>query len=165
RSLNVHTAFSYVARANRLRWSSSHSVATPAKVTASAAFTSCFCAHGSTPSATSRRASSRFSRARFSDTSGYAPSASNRSFPANRYLKRHNRLPLVSIFKYSPRSSYSLYAFSAARAARTRDSNKNGIEPPPRTPTPLRTPILDPHLCYDAVRRPETRLVSFRREK
>jgi len=38
--------------------------------------------------ATSRRASSRFSRAALRDTSGYTPSASSRSLPLKRYLNR-----------------------------------------------------------------------------
>ena len=65
-------------------------------------------AAGSMPSANARRASSRFSRARFKETSGYAPRVSSFSTPPTRYLKRHSCQPAVVTSMNSPRSSCSL---------------------------------------------------------
>ena len=55
-----------------------------------------------------RRASSRFSRARFGETSGYAPRVSSFSTPPWRYLKRHRRPPAGVTNMKSPRSWWSL---------------------------------------------------------
>ncbi len=46
------------------------------------------------PSAMSLRASSRFSRARLSGTSGYAPSEISFLAPLTRYFRRHRRPPV-----------------------------------------------------------------------
>ena len=88
---------------------SSHSRATTSNVFPSAALSDCRCALGSIPSATSRRASSRFSCARRSATSGYAPRDSNLSFPPCRYRNGHSRPPVGTTSMKSPRSSKSLY--------------------------------------------------------
>jgi hypothetical protein len=74
------------------------------------------------PSAISRRASSLFSRARLSGTSGYWPRDSSFSMPCRRYLKRQSRAPDVETLRYSPCVSKSFYALSLGLAALTRES-------------------------------------------
>ena len=71
------------------------------------------------PSAMSLRAASRFSRARLSVTSGYAPSEISFSRPLTRYFSRQSRLPVGITKRNKPRSSESLKAFSRLLALRT----------------------------------------------
>jgi hypothetical protein len=98
---------SQVVSVSVARLFSSHSYATVAKVLARAFFSTCLLTLESAPAATSRRGSSRRSRASPSRTSGCMPSDRGFSTPANRYSKRQSRLPVGVTSQKSPRSSYS----------------------------------------------------------
>jgi hypothetical protein len=84
---------------------SSHSSAIAVNVLVTASRSARRFAPGSIPSATARRASSRFSRARFKETSGYVPRVSNFLYPTKVVLEapeasagtsdQHEQPPLI----------------------------------------------------------------------
>lgn len=79
---------------------------------ASTILSSFLCADGSRPELSSLLASSRFSRAVASVTSGYEPNEISFSLPAKRYLSRHSLLPLGCTSTCNPLPSSSLNGFS-----------------------------------------------------
>ena len=70
------------------------------------------CSLGSISFANSLRASSRRSRASFSEMAGNTPKEIRFSFSAKRYFKRHHLPPLGETSRYRPPPSNSLFVFS-----------------------------------------------------